>query len=251
MDLHLKGKKALITGSASGIGFQIAKVLSNAGVKICINSRNSDSLSDAINALPGSIGFAADVRNPHQAKELFSSSKKKLESIDILVCNVGNGKSVKPGEENNNEWIKMLEYNLLATTNMVEVCKDELIQNKGVIVCISSICGNEVIPSAPITYSTAKAALNFYVKSISRPLGEKGVRINAIAPGNILFQTSVWKKKMDEDSISVYKMLKDNVPLNKFGTKDDIAFMTSFLCSPISSFLTGSVLTVDGGQTRA
>tara|TARA_E500000331_G_C17231685_1_gene702932 strand:- start:156 stop:911 length:756 start_codon:yes stop_codon:yes gene_type:complete len=251
MDLKLQGKKAIITGSSNGIGFQIAKVLSNAGVNICINSRNSDSLSNALKDLPGSIGFAADVRDPLQAEELFSFSKKELGRIDILVCNVGNSQSVRPGEENINEWLKMFEYNLFATTNMVEVCKAELIKNKGVIVCISSICGNEVIPSAPITYSTAKAALNFYVKSISRPLGEKGVRINAIAPGNILFQTSVWEKKIEENPSSVYKMLKDNVPLNKFGSKDDIAFMTSFLCSPLSSFLTGSILTVDGGQTRS
>ena len=250
MDFQLDGKKALITGSTYGIGFEIAKKLFEAGAKISINSTNNNSLSKALKLLPGAIGLVADVRNPNDAKKLFNFCRNEMNGIDILICNVGNGKSVKPGEENIHEWLRMFEYNFLSTTNIIEACKNELIKNKGVIVCISSICGNEVIPNAPITYSTAKAALNFYVKSISRPLGENGVRINVISPGNIYFETSVWASKKAINPKDVERMLEENVPLKKFGSTEDIAIMATYLSSPLSGFATGSVFTIDGGQTR-
>ena len=79
---------------------------------------------------------------------------------------------------------------------MVEAANSELFKSKGSVVCISSICGLETIPGAPVTYSAAKAALNSYIKGISIPMANHGVRINGIAPGNILFPGSIWEKKL-------------------------------------------------------
>tara|TARA_Y100000589_G_C26773856_1_gene474942 strand:- start:237 stop:614 length:378 start_codon:yes stop_codon:yes gene_type:complete len=121
-------------------------------------------------------------------------------------------------------------------------------RDSGSIICISSICGLEVINGAPITYSVAKAALNAYVKGISRPLGKDGIRINAIAPGNILFEGSTWQHKLDDNPEIVEKMLKNNVTLNTFGRPIDIANLVLYLSSPISNFVTGSIFTLDGGQ---
>jgi NAD(P)-dependent dehydrogenase (short-subunit alcohol dehydrogenase family) len=118
-------------------------------------------------------------------------------------------------------------------------------------VCISSICGLEVIPDAPVTYSAAKAALHAYVRGIARPLGKRGVRINAVAPGNILFDGSVWSCKLAEDNPAVGAMLSKDVALGRLGSPEDVASLVAYLSSPRSGFATGSVWTIDGGQVHA
>jgi len=133
---------------------------------------------------------------------------------------------------------------------MVESAKSFLASTKGSIVCISSICGIEYIPDAPITYSVSKSALNAYVKSISRPLGKRNIRINAIAPGNILFEGSVWDRKIQENLGNVEKILERDVALNKLGSTEDICNLTGYLLSSHANFVTGAVWTIDGGQIR-
>ena len=251
MDFKLENKTALITGSSRGIGLQIARTLQKQGCKVVLNSRESASLNKSANQLKGSISIAGDVTNPDEAKKIADETIKILGSLDILVCNVGSGKSVSPGHENFAEWKKMMDINFFSTTNMVEASKDYLSKTKGKIICISSICGNETIPGAPITYSCAKSALNAYVKGISRFLAKKNIRINAIAPGNILFNGSTWDKKIIDNPIFVQEMLTKEVPLGCFGSPEDIACLVCYLASPLSSFMTGSILTLDGGQIRS
>ena len=250
MNLRLSGKNALITGSSKGIGFVIAKKLREEGCDVVLNSRNLESLQKALLEISSSIGFVADVSKSNEANLLVKKCINALNSIDILVCNVGNGKSVSPGNETPDEWERMFSLNLWSTTNMVEASWESLSKNKGVIVCISSICGNEVIPFAPTTYSVAKAALNAYVKSISRPLGKAGVRINAISPGNIFFEGSVWEKKKASNPTEIERILSDEVSLGRFGTEEDIANLVCYLSAEQSSYATGSIWTLDGGQVR-
>ena len=144
----------------------------------------------------------------------------------------------------------MFHVNFFSSINIIEKFKNDIKKSNGSIVCISSICGQEVIDGAPITYSVCKAALNSYVKSISRPFGKLNIRINAIAPGNILFKGSVWDKKLDNDKEKVSENIEKNVPLNKFGNPNDIASLTTWLLSDEASFVTGGIFVIDGGQTR-
>ena len=216
-----------------------------------VNGRDPAVLEEAIANLSASIGFVADVTQPEESAQLIKEVIDRFGRLDALVCNVGSGRSVPPGNEYFEEWQRIFSVNLWSATNMVEAATDALASTNGTIVCISSICGQECVPGAPITYSTAKAALNAYVRGISRPLGARGVRINAIAPGNILFDGSVWHKKIKDNQASVTKMLEQNVALKKLGTPSDIASLTAYLLSPISNFTTGSVWTIDGGQVHA
>lgn len=134
---------------------------------------------------------------------------------------------------------------------MVEAATEPLSRCAGTIVCVSSICGMEVIPGAPVTYSVAKSALNSYVKGSSRPLAKRNIRINAVAPGNVLFPGSTWEEKLQADSEAVQSMLDAQVSQGRLGTAEDIANAVVYLVSDKASFVTGTILTVDGGQLRS
>lgn len=251
MELDLSEKVALVTGSSKGIGWAIAQTLHAEGCRVALNGRNEADLALATTQLDGSIGLVGDVTQPAEAKRIVTEVLRTYGQLDILVCNVGSGRSVPPGNETADEWQRVFALNLWSTTNMVEVARDALAASKGVIVCISSICGLEVIPDAPITYSAAKAGLHAYVRGIARPLGKKGVRINTVAPGNILFDGSVWSRKLKEDTPAVQAMLSKDVALGSLGAPADVASLVAYLASPCSGFATGSVWTIDGGQVHA
>lgn len=251
MQLNLAGKSALVTGSSKGIGRAIAEVLHGEGCHVALNGRNSADLATATAQLGGSIGIEGDVTRPEEARRVVSEVVSIFGQLDILVCNVGSGRSVPPGNETADEWQRVFALNLWSTTNGVEAARDALAASKGVIVCISSICGLQVIPGAPVTYSVAKAALHAYVRGIARPLGKQGVRINAVAPGNILFDGSVWSRKLAEDENAVQAMLKKNVALGCLGTPADVASLVAYLASPLSRFASGGIWTLDGGQIHS
>lgn len=251
MRLNLFGKTAFVSGSSRGIGLDIAKKLHAEGCNIAINSRNKTSLEEVSKSLDGSFAVSGDLTNPEIARLVIDKVKKQFGKIDILVCNVGSGKSVNPGNENYDEWIKMLSINFLSATNIIEASKKILTESKGCIVCISSICGNEVIKGAPITYSVAKAALNAYVKCSSVPLGQLGIRINGISPGNIKFKGSTWDLKLRENENQVKEMLEREVNLKKLGNPEDISNVVAYLVSPLAEFITGTIFTIDGGQVRS
>jgi len=250
MDLDLAGKRVVVTGSSHGIGLSIVNAFHAEGCHVISNGRNESKLSSSIADKEGCFGVMGDVTCPLQAHKLISQSVEILGGIDIVVCNVGSGASVPPGTEVFSDWQKSLSINLLSATNVVEAAIPWLKKTKGVVVCISSICGVEVIPRAPITYSVAKAALNAYVRGISIPLAKDGIRINGVAPGNILFEGSVWDRKIKQDVLVVEKMLSESVPLNRLGSPADVANLVLWLSSPMSSFVTGSINITDGGQTH-
>lgn len=251
MQLELTGKTALVTGSSKGIGRAIAEVLLGEGCRVALNGRNSDDLTATAAALPGSISVDGDVSRPDQARRVVADAVAALGGLDILVCNVGSGRSVAPGNETADEWQRVFALNLWSTTNTVEAARDALGASRGVIVCISSICGLEVVPGAPVTYSAAKAALHAYVRGIARPLGKQGVRINAIAPGNILFDGSVWARKLAEDAAAVDAMLARQVAVGRLGTPREVADLVAYLASPRTAFASGGIWTLDGGQVHS
>ena len=184
-----------------------------------------------------------------ECKKLVKHTIKTFGNIDILICNVGDGNSPKPGNEKINDWKKMLDINLNSAINLISASYTSLKKTSGSVVCISSIAGIETT-DAPIPYSIAKSALNSYVKNISKPFAKAGIRINAVAPGNILFKGSIWEKKLAKNKNKVLDMISTKVAMNRFGTPDEIANAVSFLVSPLSSFTTGNILVIDGGQIK-
>ena len=242
-------KKIIVTGSSRGIGLAIAQKLMDEGHHVILNGRNKKSFKKIKKKNKNLNYLVGDFSDPYDAKKIINKSVNILKGLDILICNIGESKSCLPNNESFVEWKKMFNQNFFTATNAIEAAKKKLIQSKGSIICISSICGNELIKGAPITYSTAKAALNFYIKSLSHYLSFLGVKINVISPGNILFSGSVWEKKMKKNKSKTKSLIKQNVPLNKFGSTEDITELVSYLVSNKSRFITGSNFVVDGGQT--
>jgi 3-oxoacyl-[acyl-carrier protein] reductase len=250
MNLGLAGKRVVITGASHGIGLGIAEAFHLEGCTVVSNGRDEARLVASIANRDNWFGVVGDVTDPLKANGVIQQAVDVLDGLDILVCNVGSGKSVPPGHESFTDWQKSLSLNLLSATNIVEAAIPELKKTQGVIVCISSICGIEVISGAPVTYSAAKAALNAFIRGVSVPLGADGIRINGVAPGNILFAGSVWDEKVNNNSSEVNQMLAENVPLDRLGSVTDVANLVLWLSSPLSSFTSGSIHICDGGQTR-
>ena len=248
MNLNIKDKKVLVTGSSRGIGLSIVQSFIKEGCSVVANGRNQEDLLKAINNLK-CHGIAADVSDPNESKRLVDEAIDCMGGIDVLICNIGNSESVKPGEENYDEWQQSLKSNFFTASNMIEASKHDLEKNNGSIVCISSICGLKTIDGAPITYSVSKAALNAYIKNIAPYMAKNGVRVNGVAPGNIFFEGSVWDKKLKEKPEVVQEILANNVPMNKLGKPEDVSSIVLWLSSPLANFVTGSIYVVDGGQT--
>lgn len=249
MDLELRGKVALVSGASRGLGLAIARALADEGALVAMNARSPDSLDRAAQSVPRSIAVPADVTDPSACDALVARTLAERKSLDVLVCNVGSGRSVPPGEETPMEWERVLRVNFFAATNLVRAATAALSETGGAVVCISSICGSAAL-GAPATYSAAKAALNSFVRGMARPLARRGVRINAVAPGNLLFAGSIWERRLREDQASVERMLAQDVALGRLGTPEEIADWVAFLASPRAAFSTGGIYVVDGGQLR-
>lgn len=258
MELGLKGSRVLVTGSSQGIGLGIASSFVREGANVVLTGRSDQAIAVAKGILAAE--FSVDRVSTFVGDLSLSAIRDGLleflaeDGLDHLVCNIGSGKSVPILEENDDEWRRMLEINLVLATQTVSSLLPALAKsspsraNKS-LTFIGSICGQEAI-GCPLAYSSSKAALRAYARNLVRPLSKKGIRVNTITPGNVLFKGSTWETKIAKDSLGVQEMLGREVPLNRFGTVEEIADAVVFLASDKASFITGANLFVDGGQTR-
>lgn len=249
MQLDLEQKIVVVTGSSSGIGLQIAADFVAEGAIVILNGRDEAKLASAKAKIKAADYLAGDVCKAAFCERFVDTVIDQYGGIDHLICNVGSGASVPPGEETTQEWQRLLQINLFSTTQMVAAATKILSDRQGSVVCISSICGVEAL-GCPIAYAGAKAALMSYVKNQSKLFGKKGVRINSVIPGNILFEGSVWERKLAQSADQVDEMLRNEVALSQLGTPEDVAAMAVFLCSARARFITGAGFVVDGGQLR-
>lgn len=177
--------------------------------------------------------------------------KSKVGNIDIIVPNLGNGKSSTSNYLEKDEWIKFLNINLLSVVNLIDTLFPIIKKNESSsIVFISSIVAVERI-DAPYGYSSSKISLIPLMKHLSYQYAEHKIRVNCVLPGNVYFEGGRWEELLS-DNINIYKeYILTQVPLKRLATPEEIANSIVFLSSPKSSFTTGSTLVIDGGQTRS
>ena len=152
MNLDLMKKVVLVSGASRGLGKYIAQAFVDEDATVVINSREQVQLEKTAADINCAGYEIADVIDVRQCEMLISRIIEKHGRLDILICNVGSSTSVPDGEESENEWRRMLDVNLLSAINLLTAAKEALITSKGVIVCVSSICGSNVIKNAPIAY---------------------------------------------------------------------------------------------------
>lgn len=234
-----------MSGSTKGIGKAIAQQLVIDGYIVIQNSRSKVLQSELV----GEAHIKADVTIANECKDLIGRIVEKYDNLDILVCNVGSGKGLEENISVPNSWDHFLSVNLSSTTFLVEFALEALTKSKGNVVAISSICGEDPTIEAPIEYTTAKAALEMFMKTMAVKYGKQGLRFNVVSPGNVLFSGSVWDQKLKTNKVSTNSYIEKTVPLGRFVNPQDIASAVSFLAGPGGRNVTGAILRVDGGQS--
>jgi 3-oxoacyl-[acyl-carrier protein] reductase len=257
MEMGLRDKVAFIAGSSRGIGLAVAQAFLREGAKVGISGRNPADLEEARVLLLADAGpervvaVAGDMTRETELERALSLVAASLGDLKAVVANVGRG-TARPGWDlSSDDWHAALDLNLLGSMALASKVMPRLIAGGGgSITFVSSIAGVEAI-NAPLGYSAAKAALLSAMKGLSRLAGPQGVRVNAVAPGNVLFPGGSWERKLKERRDFFEASIRTEVPLQRFARPEEIADAVVFLASERASFITGACLVVDGGQTRS
>jgi 3-oxoacyl-[acyl-carrier protein] reductase len=254
MDLKLKGKVAFVAGSSGGIGKAIACEFLSEGCRVVITGRDAGSVTGTVDELrewKGAdevMGCPGDLSSGEVIEKILGDVHSKWTWVDCLVANVGSGSAKSGWQLSETDWTTVFDHNFSVSRRLVDAMVPQMIERRsGSIVFVSSIAGIESI-SAPLTYSAAKAALVNYSKNLSRMLGPYGVRVNCVAPGNILFPGGTWERKLTEEPERFRRYIEAEVPLRRFGTPEEIAALVAFISSERAAFITGACIVADGGQ---
>ena len=256
MDLGLRDKVVVVAGSSRGIGYAIAEGFLAEGARVAVSGREREPLELAASELAQRHGndrvawSAGDLAVPEARESLLEATRERLGAPDCVVLNVGTGSGKAGWEVDPEDWARSFDANLWTSVRMAESALPGLLErDAGSLVFVASIVGVESV-SAPLPYSTAKSALVTYAKGLARELGPRGVRVNCVAPGNVLFPGGSWDEKVQADPERWHGYVETEVPLGRFGDPAEIAAAVVFLASEPAAFITGECLVVDGGQTR-
>lgn len=264
MDLGLKGRKALITGSSTGIGRACAEVLASEGAEVAICGRRADQLDAAEKELKGKgyrvVAVQGDITNLAQAEKILETAAAALGKIDILVNNAGGGQRGTFMELSDEKWQAGIDLNLMSTIRCsrgaVPFMKE---QQWGRIINIASIVGKMIaLPPLPnlVEYTTTKGAVISLTKSMAEDLAQYNILVNSVSPGPFL--TQMWEHNaqvLSQSSGKTPQQVLDerasHVPLKRFGKPEEIGYIVAFLCSNKADYITGTNINVDGGSYRA
>lgn len=242
----MSNKTVLITGSSRGIGRATAKLFAENGYNVLINYNKSEKEATELYNELKSKGYSvsiykADVSNVHEVNSMIKFCIGEFERIDVLINNAGIGKAKLFTDMTNEEWHEMLNVNLNSVFYTTQMALKYMIpQHSGKIINISSIFGM-VGGSCEVHYSTSKAAIIGMTKALAKELGPSNIQLNCIAPGAI--KTDMLSNVPDE----ALEDIKNETPLMRLGTPEDIANCALFLASDNSNFITGQVISPNGG----
>jgi len=248
MDLGITNRLALVTGSSRGIGKGIASKLAHEGARVILVARSADVLEAVRRDLPGSEkhhAFAIDLTAQGGVEKL-AESVAKLGDLDIVIHNLGGSGGVRDAFSTAEDWKRIWHLNVGIGLELNRLLVPGMIQRRwGRIVHLSTLSTSTYSGAAP--YVSAKCALEGYVKCVSREVSRHNVIVSAVAPGAIALEGRYFDKIQKENSQAAEDYFKQHLPIQRFGTADDVAASVAFLCSEQASYLAGTVVAVDGG----
>jgi len=249
MDLGLKGLNALVTGGTKGIGRRCADLFAEEGANVSICARNASEIEQAVAALKKSgvnaFGRALDVSHVDAISKWVKESAGALGGVDILVCNV----SALAVQDERESWKKAFDVDLMHTVSAVDAALPFLETSKAAsITIISSVSGREVDFTAH-AYGAMKAALVHYAQTLAHKLAPKGIRVNAVSPGNVYFEGGIWQW-VERNNAALFKQALALNPTGRMAKPEEVARGVVFVASPASSFTMGINLVIDGALTR-
>ncbi len=242
----LSGKTAIVTGASRGIGAATAKQLCEVGANVVLCSRSTESIAqtaDVLNDKGYTIhAMAADISKKEDVEALVDATIAEFSQIDILVNNAGITRDMLLMRLKDEDWDAVLQTNLTGTMYCTRAVLRPMIRQKsGRIINISSVIGLMGNPGQA-SYAAAKAGIIGLTKTTAKEVGTRGITVNAIAPG---FITTDMTAKIPEE---LQDKLLELIPLQNFGTPDDIADTVCFLASDAARYITGQTIQVDGGM---
>lgn len=253
MNLGLEDKRVLVTGGTGGIGLALSKAFLSEGASVAMIARHGNRLCNCAEQLSLTydscriLPLVADCSKINSMKSAMSELSSVWEGLDVVVANVGDGRSIPDSLPNQDHFYEIWTKNFVTAELTAEFTLPFLALSRGCLLFISSIAGLEFI-GAPTDYSVAKAAVIALSKQLAKKLAPE-VRVNCIAPGNIYFQGGSWDEKIKVDPERIENLIQSTVPMKRFGSPEEIADLAVFLCSDRAKFITGSCVVADGGQT--
>ena len=261
MDLGLFGKKALVSGSSRGLGFATALGLSQEGCEVTINSRDLERIRVAEQNITSQTGnkvnaLIADITQPGEPEKLVSDAAREMNGLDILVTNSGGPPSGLFESLGDHDWHNALELNFLAHMKLIRAALPFLKKSaEPSVLTITSMSVKQPVPNLVLSNSVRSATVGL-TKSLSLELGHLGIRFNSILPGwtetERIQELMAFRANTNQTSIEeeIAKQALDS-PFNRLASPQEFANVAVFLVSPAASYLTGTMLVVDGGMYKA
>jgi NAD(P)-dependent dehydrogenase (short-subunit alcohol dehydrogenase family) len=249
--LNLHGQVAIVTGASSGLGYHFAQTLAAAGAKVAVAARRTDSLSDLVRKISAEDGRAIpirlDVTDPQSISACIATAETELGPITILVNNAGIAVTKPALEIEHDEWNRVIDTNLNGVWHMAQQVARHMVRlgHGGSIINIASVLG-ERATGYVAGYCASKAAVINLTRALSIELARYDIRVNALAPGYI--ETDINREFLHGEA---GEALKKRIPQRRFGQVQDLDGALLLLASEASRYITGSVITVDGGQSAA
>jgi len=246
MSENLTDKVALVTGASRGLGKAIALALAQQGASIAAVARSEEALGETLEAIRTAGGvaepFAGDVSDGAAMDAIVEKITARFAHIDILVNNAGVTRDGLLARMTSEAWDAVINTNLKGAFNLTRTVGRLMVrQRSGRIINISSVVGL-MGNAGQANYAASKAGLIGFSKSVAKEFASRGITCNVVCPG---FIDTDMTKELSED---LKKKLLERIPLQRFGQPEDIAGTVAFLCSPAASYITGQILTVDGGM---